>query len=99
MRTGCWPTSTRCLGAARARGPRTPEQCLATCGSEALGTSTSRTPTRRWPRSEASARDTAEADAVAAKAEHAGAEIADPEDRELFVADLAAGPWYDGVSS
>ncbi len=49
-------------------------------------------------RSNAVAHDVAAATEWRAKAEAAASAIADPEDREFFLADLHADPWYDVVS-
>ncbi len=74
-------------------------QCLATCEREGLADFDLAYAYEAMARSAAAAHDPAEATRWRVKAEHAASAIADPEDRELFVADLAAGPWYDGVSS
>ena len=49
-------------------------------------------------RSAAVGHDRAAAGEWQALAEQAATAIADPEDRELFLGDLHAGPWYDAVS-
>jgi hypothetical protein len=74
-------------------------QCLATCEREGLADFDLAYAYEAMARGAASAHQPAEAVQWRAKAEHAGTTIADPEDREIFVADLAAGPWYDEVSS
>ncbi len=75
------------------------QQCLATCEREGLVDFDLAYAYEAMARSAASAHHPAEAAEWRAKSEHAATAIADPEDRELFVADLAAGPWYDEVSS
>ena len=74
-------------------------QCLATCEREGLTDFDLAYAYEAMARSAAAAHHSEDAAAWRAKADRAGTEIADTEDRELFRADLDAGPWYDTVSS
>ena len=73
-------------------------QCLATCERAGLVNFDRTYAYEAMARSNAVARDVAAATEWRAKAEAAASAIADPEDRELFLADLHADPWYDVVS-
>jgi hypothetical protein len=73
--------------------------CLATCEREGLVDFDLAYAYEAMARSAAVAHDTATAVEWRTKAEQAADEIADPEDRELFLGDLTAAPWYDTVSS
>lgn len=72
--------------------------CLATCEREGLVDFDLAYAYEAMARSNAVAHERAATVEWRTKAEHAAAAIADPEDRELFLGDLAAGPWYDAVT-
>jgi hypothetical protein len=74
-------------------------QCLATCDREALGGFDLAYAYEAMARSAAAARDQAAVTEWHTLAEQAGTAIADAEDRELFLGDLAAGPWYGAISA
>jgi hypothetical protein len=73
--------------------------CLATCEREGLAGFDLAYAYEAMARADAVAHDVAGAVEWRVKAEEQATAIADPEDRELFLGDLAAGPWYDAVSS
>jgi hypothetical protein len=73
--------------------------CLETCEREGLVDFDLAYAYEAMARSAAVAHDAGAVAQWRAKAEQAATAIADPEDRELFLGDLAAGPWYDAVSS
>ena len=72
-------------------------QCLATCEREGIGDFDLAYAYEAMARASAADHDEPAAKEWRTKAAEAGAAIADGENRQLFLADLAAGPWY-GVS-
>lgn len=72
-------------------------QSLATCEREDLGDFDLAYAYEAMARSAAADHDAEHASEWRTEADQASAAIADPEDRELFLADLAAGPWFDAV--
>jgi hypothetical protein len=74
-------------------------RCLATCEREGLGGFDLAYAYEAMARANAVAHEVAAAVEWRAKAQEQATEIADAEDREIFLGDLAAAPWYDAVSS
>ncbi|HEY3722711.1 MAG TPA: hypothetical protein VGN59_05025 [Acidimicrobiia bacterium] len=71
--------------------------CLATCEREGMGGVDLAYAYEAMARASAADHDGPAASGWRAKAAAEGAAIADDDDRQLFLADLAAGPWF-GVS-
>jgi hypothetical protein len=69
-------------------------RCLATCEREGIGDFDLAYAYEAMARSAAAAHDAKEAKEWRTKAERAGASIADPEDKEIFMGDLVAEPWF-----
>lgn len=69
-------------------------QCLATCEREGIAGFDLAYAYEAMARSAAADHDSDEARTWRTKAEHAAASIAEPEDRDLFLADLVAEPWF-----
>ena len=71
------------------------QRCLDQCLADAIGDFDLAYAYEAMARAHACAGHTAEAKNFYRLAEHAGALIAEEEDRQMFQKDLATGPWFD----
>jgi hypothetical protein len=69
-------------------------RCLATCERAGIGDFDLAYAYEAMARSAAAAHDVQEALSWRTRAEHAAMSIADPEDKDMFIADLVAEPWF-----